>query len=231
MKKLLLGMLILVTSVTFGQDTTQSKITIAIEGGPSISTLRHNTELSDMVSVISKVGLNCGLRLEYSFSNWLSYNVSINYSQKGAEYSIYDTDESGSLIYDTDGKLQGLISSIENFNYITVPLTARFKFGGKHKFTTNLGVYGSYLINSYSLTTSSYYDIKDIKDATSDYYDTLDFGLVFGIGGDFKITNKIGITLDVSDNLGLYNVGLDTFEDYTIKHNSVNILLGLTYKL
>ena len=211
MKNLLTLILTFLLFTSNGQDTITNKTTLNLEFGPSTTSLTGNYFLYNKIPTTNFL---IGYRVEYNLTKWLSYNIGLLYDRKGQNYKYPLRDDNNNVIVDNGEPIE-LIEK-NQLNYLTLPMTARLKLGNKHKLVHTVGVYGSYLINNNRINKS--YEYENVS------YDLFDFGLSLGIGGEFKLNNKLNINIELRDNLGLYKISNND------RNNSLSFVTGLGFK-
>jgi len=215
---ILLSTIIFCSTVSFGQT---NKFDVGLEGCPSLTSLRGN----DFVEAFydPTIGFSGGLTFQYNFSKLVSIRTNIAFERKGAIAKTQAIDIFGNPI--------GEVTSHINFDYLTVPLLARLTFRNKIKFFVNVGPYLGYLVKQTFVVKA----FNEFPKSTSDntvYYERIDVGLTAGLGVGLPIKEKLLLTLEIRNNLGLYNVSkLPVINDGTIKTNSTNLLIGIAYQL
>ena len=151
-----------------------------------------------------KGGVSLGLMFQYNATELFSIHSNISYENKGVEVSNTE------WVCTNCPKN----ATILEYEYITAPILARLNFGSKAKFFVNAGPYFGYLIN---------YEWVD---------NHFDFGLASGLGGQIDLNNKLNLSLEVRNNWGLVPVKLHPmFEGDNLYNNSINLLIGITYRL
>jgi hypothetical protein len=214
---ILLATFIFCSSAIIGQT---NKFDVGLEGGPSLTSLRGNDILEKYND--PTVGFSIGLAFQYNFPKLISIRTNIAFERKGAIAKNKASDEFGNPI--------GEITTHTNFDYLTIPLFARLTIGNKMKFFVNVGPYFSYLIKQTSKTDAINEFPKSKTDNTSNFT-RIDLGLTTGLGAGLPINDKLLITLEIRNNLGLYNISSHPVaNDGTIKTNSTNLLFGIAYK-
>ena len=152
------------------------------------------------------------------FSEATAYQLNINYSKEGYRSKSTYTINDGTT-YTDDYKM--------NFDYIKIPVIARFSFGEKFIYNFNLGLYSSFLISAKQKgevtvekdgydTTISEVDIDAIES-----FNKLDAGFVLGAGIEYALTdNRRGNNYSVFANIGLNKgvINISTIEDAGIKN-------------
>lgn len=207
------------------KNDNTNKIDIGVLGSPSIRFLRGNEIIKDLHR--PTFGFSGGIFFQYNFRKVFSIRTDIAFERKGsvASGNILMTDNNGNFIESVDWK------TFSNFDYLTAPVLLRASLGKKIKYFANVGVFFSYLIkqtfdNRYSNTFPN--NIGDNTDLDKRF----DTGISAGLGLTVPINTKFSISLEIRNNLGLYNVSkVPVINDGTIKTNSTNLLFGFTYKL
>jgi hypothetical protein len=206
-----------VAETMHGQTNT---FDIGIEGSPSLIFLRGNPGTNNVQK--PTIGFSSGIFAQFNFNRFLSLRTNIAYERKGTTYNF--------TIIDNNGEFFDKLTINSNFDYLTFPILLRGTFGKKVQFFVNAGPYFGRLMKQtsegkgdvVSFTTRSY----------TSSYKRIDTGLSTGIGFSVPIKTKFAISFEVRNNLGLNNVSaLPILNNGTIKTNSTNFLLGLTYKL
>jgi len=203
--------------LSFGQV---NKFDFGIEGGPSLASLRGNDFIKDFND--PTIGFSCGLTFQYNFQKLISIRTNIAFERKGSKSKIRATAIAGNPV--------GEITTHSNFDYLTLPILARLTFGNKVKFFVNVGPYLGYLIKQTYVTDAINEFPKSKTDNTSNFK-RIDLGLTTGLGAGLPLNDKLLITLEIRNNLGLYNISsLPVANDGTIKTNSTNLMFGIAYK-
>ena len=215
-KNLILIVLLFCSSLLFGQT---NKINIGFELGTSLNSLYGNDVLDD--NEIS-FGFSGGLTFQYNFTGLVSLRTNISFERKGFATKIQLTDELGNSI--------GEVTSQSNFDYLTIPLLARFTFGKKIHFFVNAGPYLGYLLKEKDIT-EAFGEYQKLESVNTDRFERLDFGITTGLGVIFSIQDKLLLTVEIRNNLGLVNISsLPVTNDGSIKTISTNLLIGIAYK-
>jgi hypothetical protein len=212
------GLLILTLGYTsYGQT---NKIEIGIEGSPSLVFLRGN----DVIDNTQKptIGVSCGLFFQYNINKFFSLRTNLAYERKGSRASGVATDIKGNYL--------GEITINTNFDYVTLPILARATYGKKIHLFVNSGPYIGYLFKHSIVITGD--NIPTTTDEDISQYKRFDIGITGGLGLSIPIKTKFAFSFEVRNNLGLNNISqAKVVNDGTIKTNSTNFLLGLSYKL
>jgi hypothetical protein len=212
MKKLTLLLLVMLwCSQTFSQVKKQS---IGFEFSPTLRSLRGM--IGDYYK--SDLGFSAGLTYQYAIKNCFSLKSGIIYDKKGASLKMD--------LYDDENHYVGKVSNKANYNYVVIPLLASLS-DKKNHFSISSGPYLGYLISLIEKNDAEDISGKGKKNLTKGS-ERLDFGWIFGIGYDFAINEKIGMSLVVRDDLGINNLSKDPL---TLRTNSLGLRVGLKYNL
>lgn len=80
--------------------------------------------------------------------------------------------------------------------------------------------------------SKSFNNFPESSTDETDLFKRFDAGLTFGGGAGLLIHDKIYVTAEVRNNLGLYNISdLTVIDGGTVKNNSINFLLGVSYNI
>jgi len=184
--------------VAFGIEAS-AQYSIGLRGGLNISNFRGKYLNS---SYQAKLGPVFGVVGQYQKNDWLSFQAELNYDVWGTKYNQVIED---GVIYKTEYK-----DIIQDANYLTVPLLAKFDLGEKQRVFAYTGLYFGFLLSARISGTEVITNKYDPEDVTStsvdkDYNDQInnfDMGAVLGLGADFKLSESVGIFID-----GRYNWG------------------------
>lgn len=217
-KSLFLGLFFIAVGVTtFGQN---NKFDIGVDGSPTLSFLRGNDIIDNShKSTISFAG---GLFFQYNFKKIISLRTNIFFERKGSIFT--------SQANDINGNPLGEITTNTNFDYLTFPVLVRATFGKKVQYFVNAGPYFGYLIKQTLVSKGA--NVPTTRRDNTSLDKRFDIGISTGLGLSVPIKSKFALSIEVRNNLGLYNVSaVPVVNNGTIKTNSTNFLLGFTYKL
>jgi hypothetical protein len=205
---------------TFGQFKTNE---IGIVCGPSCSFFNIGSGEKDEYNSSHKIIVfSVGLSYQHSFNNWFSVKTNLSYERKG------DLFKTGYMEVNPPYMIG--IEKNRHLDYITLPILIRGDFGKKTKLFFNIGPFFSFLTNAsirdtYSYNTSLWHN-------NSESYKNYDIGITSGLGVKIPANEKISISFEIRDNIGIMNIS--TLEGYTSKYlstHSINLLLGFSYKI
>lgn len=232
MKRFFLLFLILITNTIYSQE----KIRFGINSGVNYYSLR-GTEILDNVD--SNFGYAIGLNFEYKISEKLSLSTDLIFEKKRVNYS-YDfvyTPMSQDGIPGEDEKYNGVTKN--SFNFITLPITLKYKIGNKNPYFVKSGVYLAKMLSQKEKTEVSpswiYYGSPNDNFPMASRIDNQDYGLTFAIGKEFKIKDKNYFIVELRDNLGFHNsvsrIGADGYSNQEIKTNTLALLIQWSFGL
>ena len=215
-KSLFIGLLFLTIGTSYAQT---NRFDIGVEGSPSLISLRGNDYINSNHK--TSIGYSGGIFFQYNFKKIISLRTNIAFERKGNMIKTKFSDLNGNPL----GELKG----ISNYDYLILPILVRATFGRKIQYFINAGPYLGYLIKKTIIV-----EAENFPTWTSD--DTylckdFDFGLTTGLGLLLPIKQKFALSLEVRNNLGLYNTSaVPVINNGTIKTNSTNFMINLVYK-
>lgn len=213
---LITAALLALVTLSFAQ---QNRITFGVDGGISLANLSvNNSSAQDVYD--SRTGYAAGLALQYNFPKVLSFRTGIMYELRGAKFFIPDSAS-------TAANPNATVEWLETMDYLTVPLLMRATFGDKINFFVNGGPYWALLLKR----------IQVVQDAASSYSGTeldltddtkrSEWGIALGAGVGAVFNERIVISLEARDNLGMTDIDPTTV---TLKTRTFLILAGVAYK-
>lgn len=183
-------MLLSGTGLAFGQSNNPGP-KIGIKAGLNLSQLyvdQPNVEDENM-----KLGLNFGLFGKIPINNFLAVQPEVLYSNVGSKITY-----GGSNLENLLGIEPGEVRF--NLNYIQVPIGLAANLG---PLNIHAGPYLSYLLSANVRDLqSSDLSTTDLVELDTDDFNTLDYGVMFGVGFDVG-----GVTIGARYNHGLREVG------------------------
>ena len=217
-----------------------SKFGIGINSGYNISSIttdnnyKHTELLSFSFNSLS--GINTGLFFEYYITPKFSIATICNFNQKG--YT-----EIRSVAWDPFALIGAFENSIfyYHLDYLTFPLLAKPRIGNNPQLYLIFGPFYSRLLNAYRIYPN-YFQWEARPPYKSDvvnYFSKNDYGIIGGLGLEYKINSKIHIAVDGEFAKSLTNCddGISYhpyfgFKDYypkLLKLNSISANLKLIY--
>jgi hypothetical protein len=232
LKTLAIGLLF---GANFSQAQT-AKIELGIEGGPNVSPFLENKAYKNndhMHSAIQpRYASSLGFSFQWNSQKSFSLRTGIAFEQNNYSYSTNYSD-----IGTTQGG-QGKGSA--HFEYVKLPVLARFTYGQKVRFFFNVGAFFSILTNQRERTEGTNYMILGGNLIGSTYknefsnlsmYKKIDFGVVGGLGIGIPVKKRWYFSLEARDNFGINNILLKNSYSRSLRTNSLNLLVGVSYKL
>lgn len=206
MKKIILTALAV---FAFGLTNAQ-EVKFGVKGGLNVSNWTGDTEGVDLKS---KVGFNAGAFVEIKFSEMFSLQPEILFSSQGTKVDNFETNIDG-VDYTGDVKF--------NLSYINIPIM--FKYYVDEKFNVEVGPQIGFLASAKTATKLEGYS-QTVNQDVKDSFESVDFGLNFGLGYDFTDRCFAGARY----NLGLSNIAETEAGDDSKVNNSV-FSLSVGYK-
>lgn len=140
--------------------------------------------------------VNLGTYADYYFNNRWSIRSGMLFQTMGSEY------RNGNFV-------------TEKLNYVTIPINANWHFGKARNWNLNFGFSVGFLTSA----TSNGQDIKS-------FVNTNQFGLSYGIGYTFKLTERFGLLIDFQGMGGLTEVAKNRTRNqvaFTNVHSAFNV--------
>ncbi len=222
MKKIYWLLMAAVFSLPVFTNAQQNKVDIGLEGSPGVALFWGSDVTIPFNSpVITVAG---GLFVQYNLSDHFALRTNAWYETKGSVAKGNELDKNNNVV---------AFSTANHFNYLTVPLLGRYTHG-IHIGSAALGCFVN--VGPYMGMLLSQSTVRDgITSATIDNssnYKKTDLGLSVGIGFEYPLKNKFGLSFEVRNNLGLVNISnIPLYNDGSIMTNSTNFLFGFAYKL
>lgn len=216
MKKLILGIAVLSTSLAFAQTTTttttttrtmSSDVRFGIKGGMNVSSLSKDGALEDQGS---KIGFNAGVFANIPVAESFSIQPEVLYSQYGDKYD--------QVI------LGNRYSRARHLDYIAVPVM--FQYNLVPNFYLEAGPEFGFLVsakNKFKNETNN-----NVITESGNYKDSLNgFNVGIGLGAGYYFTDNIGITARYV--AGVTDIAKDRPANSDAIRNNV-FQVGLAYK-
>jgi len=176
-----------------------------------MSSFRGNDLAEDNKSIIGYTG---GVSLEYFIKDNISLNANILYEQKGVKNEQTTNLGFGPSMTRTFK---------EKYQYLQIPIIARYYFGEKKLFFVNGGPFFGYLLQSNSI-------INGTSTESSGLNKKIDLGFSGGLGLSFDLKNTNTINLELRNNLGLINISdVETINNGELKTNTLNFIVNYSF--
>ena len=212
--KYISGALLLIT-VSLSTYAQYNKFELGVQGGPNVSFLRFQKTPGIKNSPL--FAFTGGLFFQYNVTKTFSLRVDPGLERKG-----YCDQFPFGPPNDQNEKDR------ESFNYLTVPVLLRAAVGNKIRYFVNAGPYVAFLLSEKDRETPP--NEATLVYTSTSYYQTTDWGVTTGLGLSIPVHEKVSISVEVRNNLGLTNINKNSGEYGTIKTNTTNVLFGLAYK-
>jgi len=181
-----------------------------MKAGVNFSTLSQKSANLVSLSWKSTTGFTLGAFYTIGINDYLAFQPELYYSKKGGQL---------------EASVLGLLGSKSlEIHYLEVPLLLKLRFPTQSSISPSLfiGPYGAYKLSSGGKIDILGYELEEGLIGITDS----DFGLVFGGGIDYKVSN-VTVILDIRYDLGLVNVGEPVLGvENEIKTRSLVLMLG-----
>jgi hypothetical protein len=237
MKRILFLIIFLVLSCN--ESFSQSKNRLGFVFGLNHFSVRGSSFLDE---ADSDNGNLIGLTYEYKFNKNFSLVTGLLMQQKKLGYNDAYTFE----FFDNDGFYtfnDYTIKTTNNYQFYQIPLLIRYNFGKNNSFFVNGGFFWAFtgsisrrtkitnVTEDYSYNVSTDYNNNFLF---ADRVGGIDSGITFGLGKSFMLAQKVNLSIELRDDLGLQNSisGLNTNGiSGTIKTNTLSLLFQLSFDL
>ncbi len=188
---------------------------IGVRVATNISKFNVSEDLGENIELNYKMGFGLGLYYKVALDENLSFQPEINYVQQGAEYSEVDGEE----------------SVVFKFNYIQIPILAKYQFGASDKlnFFVEGGPYVGFGIGKGKVESclDGECDVEELSFGNTDDNDIKnpDFGIQ--LGGGIIVNSKFSI--DIRYVYGIQNLIIDSDEDDFLRNTAFNIGVGYSF--
>lgn len=199
--------LLFACKISFSQEHN----VFGISAGTNYSSLR-----GDIVEFESEFSFLFGVNYTFSLKENLSIKAELNYERKNTNREIPIGGVLGQGGIFSEGKYR------RKYDYITLPVLLKYNFGYDDPFYVNGGPYLGYIINAEEKLDGSTRGI-DI----TNLYKSFELGISFGVGKVFSVSKNNNLSVEVRNNLGLTSLS----ESYSIRSNSLNLILGWSFTL
>ena len=169
-----------------------------------------------------RFGYTTGLNVCFNFSKTVAFETGIQYSNKG--YQL----KGQHLVFATiDPNDPVKVSWVYTYQYIGIPLKAKFSFGkGKLRFVTGIGFTTSLLLSNKQTAIYEYADGSTEKRRSSSTagFNKIDVSPVISVGADYKLNNKVHVFAESTFRYGLIKI-----KDAPVKENLWNAGLNVGF--
>jgi hypothetical protein len=214
---------IIVAALAFTAVSQAQKIKIGVNAGATFSGFRgQEVPTLDYGPGFGFLG---GLTFEYGLNERLSLRANPAYHRKSSKAkSQYETNDGFGdpwILHDQ--------TITFNYDYVSLPIMAKYSLGQKRSFFLSGGIFAAYLLKSEARSKSDppAPDGQEAPINTTSSNNKLDFGLSVGIGKSIALGGSNALTIELRDDLGLSKVGKYT----NSSSNALNLLVGWSFDL
>jgi len=215
MKTFLLMFLLIVEVSLYSQS-----FTLGLKAGPNF------TNITGYNSIVSehRTSINVTAFALAPMSNNIDGLLELAYEQKGFKYTAQDISNSTK----TEGE--------RVYDYLTLPAGFKYNFGRKLRPYLKVGIFLAILLDARDIATETNYatsppEVNSWNNSIMYKTETIDLGIFFGFGLQYKIKSKLMILLDANLNSGLLLVEPNQIFVEEMRNKSFLVNLGFGYIL
>ncbi len=189
---------------------------IGLNGGVNLT----NVQGFDHNNIDPRIGRLYGMTVIYHFSKVVSLKTDIDFENKGWVLNNYEINTPDGL----GGQTPSLQNITQNLDYFDIPAFLHIGFGRKLKFDINFGPYFAFLVQNKAFYLDGDGNEVQVNEAAFTGYNNFDFGLTYGGGIDYAISDRVSFGFDV-----LYEQGLLAIKSGNIKNQSLDFDIGVNF--
>jgi hypothetical protein len=176
----------------------------------------------------TRQGLSVGLTYEYTFKNNISIIAGMTYDQRGFRVPYNLRDNTGITIVEGE--------TIKfNYDYLSLPLKAGYRFGEKVYGFGNVGIVPALLINAKQFHPGYKTDFEEREAETVDvtkYVSKFDFATLVEIGAGYNLNAEYNIFASVTYQRSISTFTNDEyFDNGDLRHTGLTLSVGVKYRL
>jgi len=209
MKKVAIIAMCLFGFISSGNAQEKGKIEFGAGTGVNYSSISNSDGSSD-----GSVSFNLSASADYYFSDRWSVRAKLIYDRKGWDNGVYGS-------YDETTATTYYETTDVNLNYFTIPVEAEWHFGRKRNWYLHLGPYAGFLLNSRA---------ADLDLDTTNEFKTVDFGIAFGAGVKFRISEKLKLFVEYDEQTGFTEI-FENNDNSKIFNARLSLNVGVNFLL
>jgi hypothetical protein len=212
MKRLFIFITTIISFTSHAQDkNSKQKILIGFNFSPDYSfrTLENNDGSSSTDFVIksrnnieqAKVGYTTGLNVYINASQPVGFETGIQFSNRG-----YKTKSQNLIFSFPSPNLPTKVKTTYSYQYIGVPLKAKFSFGkSKVRFVSSVGFITNLLLNVDQTNNLEYANgmVEKKTQSSTSGFKKVDLSPTISVGMDYQLNNKIHLLVEPTLRYGL----------------------------
>jgi hypothetical protein len=223
---LLIIQLVLILGVIYNPLYAQEPKSIGINVGATYSGFRGNDFFEDYKYGLDfLIGVSYGLELSERLDVFAELNYERKSTQRIYEQSYIDENGNVTIIGNPIGSPSSERPEFKfqsRFDYLTLPVSIKYYFSKKRTFYINTGAFVGLLLNQKNID-----DGEDAELFLNPQFDTIDYGIVLGVGYDIYIDDYNTMSITLRNALGFNDI--DNFGKqspyHTTRSNSLNLIL------
>ena len=196
-------------------------IRVGVRGGWNYSFT--NVEVGGL-NVKGRNGINVGGVFEYWVSDLFAIHTDVLYNMKGNKWER--------------DLLVGTAEYTWEFDYLSIPVLAKFAFGSQAKFYLVVGPEFSFLLSGKENREGEGWGFPNPEPGETDlkeYMNSFEFAGVFGFGVDFNV-EPVVLFIDIRGSLGFTDIFKETPPDVQVEEGSIihlvpSVSVGVLYPL
>ena len=191
----------------------QNNMRIGVNLGANVTDFKGFFYVEDMTN--AQPGFLVGVSFEYYLTNKLSLKANLNYERKS-----YKDKYPGFVFGD---ETQGLIGDFKNtvhYNFLSLPILAKYDIGQSNRFYTNVGPNFNYRVNTIVKTTGV------VNDKSTLTGNQLDLALLAGFGIKFHLDEINDLNLELRYSHDVTNISKERNVEDPIQANTLSLVLS-----
>ncbi|HLA56238.1 MAG TPA: porin family protein [Flavobacterium sp.] len=216
----IIALLAIVSNTAFAQH----KIKYGINAGATYSKFYGN---SSVKSFNRGLDFMAGVSADYYVSEHFSIKANLSYeritSTDQQQVEVRENFDDPPVLYDVKFKI--------NYNYLTLPVVAKYEFPKMPSLFVESGIFIGYLLKSGASNDLPVAGLGGSDDNTG-MNKKFNTGITLGIGKTIPLNAKNDLVIELRDNIGLINTSdVEVIDNGTIKTNSINLIVGWSFGL
>lgn len=203
--------------VSINKISSQNEMRIGVNAGVNASQFKGFSYVEDMTVI--KPGFLIGAYFEYYLDDNWSLKANLNYERKS-----YKDKESGILIDEND-QIIDEFKNVVHYNFISLPILAKYDIGQSNKFYANAGPNFNYRLNTI-VKTDGFLSGKSTLTTNQ-----LDLALLVGFGMKFHLNDINDLNLELRYSNDILNLSKEKTVEDPIQANTLSLVVSWNLEL